>query len=911
MTTPILVKYNGSPRAVLRKTEDFGYETFDLVALPRRLMGANNSVPLVEANVDARRVEEYSTPASQLSISFKEESWSSISQRTAARLLAAFLIASDPQRRLEARKAASLMHQLSLVQHVIENESLRRVLIADEVGLGKTIEAGLIIQQLIESEPRIRILYLAPARLARNVALELRDKLELDARCWLAGTSSDARLSDDKIVVASINKAIFENNLQRVVDSGPWDVIIVDECHHLSDWGMGGGKANRSYRLVSQLAQSLPPSGRIVLMSGTPHQGSETRFKNLLKLLSEDGKRTDAAVGRVIFRTKDRVRDWNDRPLFPSREIRAPTVSRLGAEYDAWYNGVGELYDISARSDARARASGWAKGQALQWTASSVHAGLSFLTRLAIRRLQWTTDDRPLKLALESLRPYRGGSSEEALSSLYERIYNQVRAQISIEEKPIDEEDSEDDDWKPDPKTLASLLEKGVELIKSPAASAKWARLAPIIDEAKGEKIVFFAQPVETVSVVAAYLEKSYGQKPAIIIGNQTDEERRSQVTAFQSSAGPQFLVSSKAGGEGLNMQSARRLVHLDVPWNPMELEQWIGRIHRFGSRKTVIVDTLVVAESREVDMYRIARERLRLIASQLDPEQFETLFSRVMSLVPPAELEEVLGASGSHVTDAASDQIGHLVTEGYKSWQKFDDAYRKNAETIKHLSAGEAQWSDVGLFLTRFGNARPGPNSSITSFEFRDDEISTIEESMPTIVVDQNLFVCGDAGGIPVEPVNGNPVGQLGVNLPGVLDRIRKAILPDRAVGAGYFKLKKPWYSDSRHQGSFGALFFLIQSVRQEYGKAAEEQIEIKSFSVQENQEPIELTARECADLIRELADAVKPREPTFRDLYNSLARHEANICVQLRRPSDEDIKNQVRQAVWPLAAVIFSHEP
>ena len=231
-----------------------------------------------------------------------------------------------------------------------------------------------------------------------------------------------------------------------------------------------------------------------------------------------------------------------------------------------------------------------------------------------------------------------------------------------------------DDIWKPDANTLARLLNQGVDLIHSPAASAKWDALARIIAEAGHEKIVLFAQPVETVSVVAAFLEQRYRQTPAIIIGNQSDDERRAQVASFQAQNGPQFLVSSRAGGEGLNMQSARRLVHLDVPWNPMELEQRVGRIHRFGSRQTIIVETLVVKGSREVDMYRIARERLGLIASQLDPEQFETLFGRVMSLVPPAELEQIVGNAGVNPSQTTSDQIGQLVSEGYKNWQKFDN---------------------------------------------------------------------------------------------------------------------------------------------------------------------------------------------------------------------------------------------
>jgi len=459
----------------------------------------------------------------------------------------------------------------------------------------------------------------------------------------LAQASGDARLRADKLVVASIHKAVFDRNHQQVVDSGPWDVVIVDECHHLSDWGEDGGKANRSYRLVSQLAQSIPPGGRLLLMSGTPHQGSEARFKNLLKLLSDDGRSSEGAGGRVIYRTKDRVKDWNGQPLFPSREIRPPTVVRLGDAYENWYNSVGKLYDVSNRSTARARASGWAKGQALQWTASSVHAGLAFLCRLAIRRLNWTTDVRALTCALKALRPYRGGLQDEPIRSLYDRFYKQVRAQI-VQGEIVDDDDEEIDDenWQPDGEMLAALLDQGVELVGSPASSAKWAALEQIIAEAGRDKIVLFAQPVETVALVASFLEKRFSQTPAIIIGNQSDDERRAQVELFRSQVGPQFLVSSRAGGEGLNMQCARRLVHLDVPWNPMELEQRVGRVHRFGSRKTIVVDTLVVAGSREVDMYRIARERLRLIASQLDPEQFETLFSRVMSLVPPAELEEL-----------------------------------------------------------------------------------------------------------------------------------------------------------------------------------------------------------------------------------------------------------------------------
>ena len=324
----MLVEYAGHTRCILRVVDDFGFESYDLVSIPQRISRADLSPPLVETNIDKRRVKPIATPC-QLFESrniAQDDNWLAMSSRTLSRLYAAFLIAEDPQRRLDARKSATLMHQVSLVQHILGRDDLKKVLIGDEVGLGKTIEAGLLIQQLVDQNPSARVLYLAPARLVRNVANEFRDKLDIDARRWIAGTTIDARLESDKIVIASIHKAAFGENLEKVAQSGPWDVLIVDECHHLSDWDPTGGKPNQSFKLVSQLVKAQRADGRLILMSGTPHQGSEARFVNILRLLSDDGKSVSGAAGRIIYRTKDRVRDWRGAPLFPSRDIRQPIV---------------------------------------------------------------------------------------------------------------------------------------------------------------------------------------------------------------------------------------------------------------------------------------------------------------------------------------------------------------------------------------------------------------------------------------------------------------------------------------------------------------------------------------------------------------------------------------------------------
>jgi superfamily II DNA or RNA helicase len=908
----MLYEYANHQRALLRTVDDFGFVSYDLVGYPRRLCDSDAGPPLVDANVDKRRVRELLTPATAATQRALPEGdgWLSFTSRTLARLYAAFLVAEDPQRRLDASKAATLMHQVSLVNHILGQPNLRKVLIGDEVGLGKTIEAGLIIRQLMERDSRTRVLYLAPARLVSNVAREFREKLDLDARIWAAGTLTDARLAEDRVVIASIHKAVFGDNFEKVLKSGPWDVLIVDECHHLSDWNPSGGKPNQSFRLVSQLIKAQPAEARLILMSGTPHQGSEARFRNILRLLSDDGKDISGAAGRVIFRTKDRVRDWRGAPLFPARNVRPPIVVQLGEQYERWYERVALLYEVTGLNGVRLRAAGWAKGQALQWAASSVQAGLGFLARLGIRRLNWNLENQSLSAALSALRPYRGGPPNEPLPKLFDRIMKQIGNHVLPEEGEEDEEEWEEQPWRPDPDLLADLLREGISLIRSGAAQAKWETLCNLIDNAGDEKIVLFAQPVETVTVVAEHLARRYGVRPALIMGNQSDEERTAQVAQFQSEDGPRFLVSSKAGGEGLNMQRARYLIHLDVPWNPMDLEQRIGRVHRFGSRKTIMVDTVVAAGSREVDMYRIAREKLAMAVRHLDPEQFEGLFSRVMSLMPPKELEAILGdAPGRLLSDSyAAEEIGRLVTQGFKLWSDFDQKYRQQAETIRAINPGEATWADLGSFLVRHAGASDGPGAKFSSFEFSEDEVVEVEQSLPTVLFDGSRFVCGDTGGLPAVTEDGAAANRLGINLQWVQGCLRDAFAPARGCGVAFIKAPSWLTPGSNSEVVTCFLVFIRQKLRQEGGRWVEVAVEIKLFRVDETREPRELDSSEAARIVRACSTATRVRDPQKLVLRPDLVDVERGLYSRLRQPSDDEIQSGTRYAAWPLALIAAS---
>src|SRR5216110_1078986 len=159
--SPLVIK-NGTEyfSSVIRRHEEWGIETLDLLNPPRRFWSDQSlTIPSVEPGVDARRVKDWPTPVDLLNLLPENDNWASQSKRSVARLLAHFLFAEDPQRRLDVRAVETLAHQISLVRHVLDNESLSRVLIADEVGLGKTVEAGLIIKELLQQRPGLRVLY--------------------------------------------------------------------------------------------------------------------------------------------------------------------------------------------------------------------------------------------------------------------------------------------------------------------------------------------------------------------------------------------------------------------------------------------------------------------------------------------------------------------------------------------------------------------------------------------------------------------------------------------------------------------------------------------------------------------------------------------------------------------------------
>ncbi len=894
------------PKFVIRTAEEWGIRTADLAAPPRRFFATDSGAPpIVDQGVDTRRLTQLPTPAELFASLTADENIGSITRRSLWRFWAYFLICEDPQRRLDAREVSTLSHQVSLVRHILDSDHLRRVLIADEVGLGKTVEAGLLLKELLDVHPRLRVLYLAPARLVSNVRREF-DRLHLRFRQW-SSVDADARLSDSRII-ASIHRAVHSAHRNRFLSGEPWDIIVVDECHHLSDWAAGGGDPREKFRLVRELISKQSPSGRVVLLSGTPHQGHVSRFENLLGLLKGPGEAVEALQGRVIFRTKDDIVNWDGRLLFPRRIVHPPIIVDLGASYRDWISAIHEYYSPGSfeGTGAHQRAAGWKCAQALQWAASSPQAGLGYLVRQAIRG-RLNVDGSLLEGCILALRPYRNGPIDESFSSLLARIQKEVQRQQ--DESDIDDiEDDVDELNNEEAIGLSRLLAQGLQVLTE-NGNAKWQRvLESVIVPCQNEKIVFFAQPIETVTAFARFLEQATGQRPSLIVGGQSDAERDQEVRNFCRGDGPQFLVSSRAGGEGINLQVARRLVHIDVPWNPMDMEQRVGRIHRFGSRRDIIVDTLVVKGSREEHAYRVARDRLRLIVSTMvEADRFESLFSRIMCLMPPEELQDVLisGAEGP-LTVQDQESVGKLVREGFEKWKEFDERYSQHQKTIKAQDAGLATWLDIGRFLTAV--ARAERVEGFVSEKFTLENGVTAAVATPAEVVrlsDGNTYACCDLGGLPAYGPDDTTAKQLGLNLPPVVVALSQAAFPDKNTGAGSIRWPEdlPFPIDEPND-CVGLLVLLRISVRfdqatswNEHGSA------LHYFVVKLDGSSRELMSSECRSFLDGIGSAiVRTKKPIVPDLEKAFHLVEEQRTLQLQRPSDSELTLRIRHAVAPI---------
>ena len=897
-------------------------------------------------SVNAVEPEPWDTPAVQFAREGVDAG--SNSKEHFRRLAAYWLQAENRQGQLDSLPVLQLRHQTSLVEYLSGIDAPRQMLIADEVGLGKTVEMGLLLERLKAAKPDLRVLYVTPGSLVTNVIDEFKN-MGLPEFYVFANRSLDeekypqARLrreEQDPRVVASLHRLGYGSNSENYLDNTQWDVVIADECHRLRMYGAGDNqKAQKWYRIVERIIENrLAKDGRVYFLSGTPHQGNSEVFLNLISLMCGLGRRASqqekqkALARRVIYRIKEDVHDWDDLPVFPKRNIRDPNLADNPPEYNTLLSEIAEFFDWVQYNDLLAsnkkRAIGFVKSHALQYAASSPKAGFAFLLRRYLRYFAAETKEETLLKWVSLLIPYRQRSRKQKPEQLLKELCKPVKEAESDYDEDDDLGDSVgpagiDEMQREERQRLSQLLRKYASFMPLPQAKAKFEVLTELLDEAD-EPFVVFAQSLDTVYEIKRHVEQ-LGIPCCLIVGGQDPSERRKAIDDFTKPGrlGRRVLVSSAAGGEGINLQIARRLIHFDLPWNPMVLEQRIGRVHRIGTIDTIIVDTILLEGSREADIYWRLMQRLLTIVNDLTESKIKRAeyFRRIIAGIP---LEILRNLFSGQVDD--DEAIGAAVDEGKQRVDQVDAELRRHSVTELPDEKGRASMELLVELLKESGKISK-LNASVDYNKVRYDSATDSFRSQKGYASryriddgqrkEENPWVVFDREAAALSPdVDRDKSG--GINHPLIaiaLQTLRTARDIDDmsrlALGLGTYDDKEFFacFSDNADEPVV-LLSYLVAHLRDEYFFNHELRLFALSPS---NPKPEELKRTEDGELVEDIIwtnlrkDSAKRSCP---DLDQNFLKEISSQDVRIREDLGSEVRDEEgrwRGAVWPLAATVL----
>jgi len=561
---------------------------------------------------------------------------------------------------LSNSRTALLPHQI-LLTHDVVAASRRRFLIADEVGLGKTIETGMTIRELVARGEAARILIVCPAGLIRNWQQELLDCFRL--RFEVLGLDfSDAQPTvweHHHRVIGSIDTLKRRQRMERLLAGPRWDLVVFDEAHHLSRIRYGKKvQATQNYRLAEALRGHTRD---LFFLSATPHQGDPFQFWSLIQLLDDSLFESPEALldhrgllNRVMIRrTKREVTDAEGRPIFMRRQVHTqafPLAVRERAFYDRLTEYLREGYGVAglgqAETTSQQRAVGFVMATFQKIMSSSPRAIRQALRRrllillakeqmglearlgraarpseVAERILALQEEMRGLAIAIQAI---PASLSQRAEADAYvAQVKQRLARKAALDETTAwaldgDEEGEEGIYAEADIPNEAQKVRELIRLVPE-GTDRKFDTLVRAIEQLRREKpserVVIFTQYRETLEFLREELSKIYqAGKIATVKGGPLDDKIEA-IEAFWAEDGAQFLISTSAGGEGINLQVAHILFNYDLPWNPMAVEQRIGRIHRYGQHDTAQVYNLVAEDTVEARIYQLLEEKLLEIA--------------------------------------------------------------------------------------------------------------------------------------------------------------------------------------------------------------------------------------------------------------------------------------------------------
>jgi len=517
-----------------------------------------------------------------------------------------FASSFDPLLAMNVSKIDPLPFQIEAVYGYILKLPRIRFLLADDPGAGKTIMGGLIYKELKLRGIVNRILIVVPGHLKDQWLRELKEKFHenftiIDRNSFYAYYGENPWGRENQ-VITSMDFA-KQDEILPSLQSVDWDLVIVDEAHKMAAYRYGN-KLFRTerYKLGEIISKN---TSHLLFLTATPHKGDPENFRLFLDLLSPGFFSTPEFINEslrnkdnplFIRRMKEDLRDFEGRPIFTNRYPR--TIKFMLSEEEAeLYNDLSEYvisqYNLALRriQERRKRNIAFALLILQRRMASSVYALLKSLERRK-ERLEKLLEEPELPREEVSIDLEEVDDYEERERWERERIWETLSIAESKEElkREID--------------TISSLIEKAKEVIKE-EREVKLIELKKAIEEGfrkikemgGNEKILIFTESKDTMEYLVSKI-RSWGYSVNFLHGGMRLEDRINAEKIFKHKT--QIMVSTEAGGEGINLQFCHLMINYDIPWNPIRLEQRMGRIHRYGQQKDVYIFNLVAENTRE-----------------------------------------------------------------------------------------------------------------------------------------------------------------------------------------------------------------------------------------------------------------------------------------------------------------------
>ncbi len=530
-----------------------------------------------------------------------------------------------------------LPHQILALEKVM-NGAYCRFLIADEVGMGKTIEAGLCLKELKLRGIVKRTLIVVPLSAMTQWQSELKKHFNerfhiYDSEFIASMSKTFGRLeADNEINIWQQNNQIIVSmdslrplesrrgwskekidayNKYRIesVINADFDLLIIDECHKV-----GGSDENVGrFQMAKELCSAIP---NVLLLSATPHRGKSDHFRRIMKLLDNDAFSGEAAptleeLEPYVVRTEKRQAiDYSGNPLFNKRR-----TERLIAEYDnsrhrlqrQLYEDVTEYvkkgFDLATKTKNTSYVFVMVLFQRMM--SSSTQAILDAIEKRA-NRLE---TEKNQNLTHENVVQKLLGEDADAPLSLdfEEKVNEQIQNTVAAYETELSE--------------LKDLLTEAKHC-KANEFDVKFEYLLNKLDELKRAennldlKFIIFTEFTSTQQMLCSELSNRGGYTCAFINGSMDADERGEALKKFKDKV--QVLVSTDAAGESLNMQFAHIVINYDVPWNPMMIEQRIGRVDRIGQSHEVLAVNMMINNSIDSRVYEVIETKLNKILLEM-----------------------------------------------------------------------------------------------------------------------------------------------------------------------------------------------------------------------------------------------------------------------------------------------------